>query len=73
VTRRPRSLRRALHALCVLAGVASAVLCIPALMLPRPAGVVSVLAFVILAAGAAGSVLAPRRNVPAPAAEGAQS
>lgn len=67
-------LRRSLHAACVLAGVASALLCVPALLLAHPAGPVGALAAVIVAAGMGGSLLAPRRTRPArPAAEGAQS
>lgn len=69
--RRVTRLRHALHAACVLAGLASAVLCVPALRLPRPAGVVHALAAVVVVSAMTATLLAPRRT--RPAEEGIQS
>jgi hypothetical protein len=65
-------LRAAIHAFCVLAGLASAVLCVPALRLPHPAGVVHALAAVVVVSAMAATLLAPRRSRPA-GSEGAES
>jgi hypothetical protein len=64
-------LRAAIHAACVLAGLASAVLCVPAMRLPHPAGPVHALAAVVACSAMTATLLAPRRA--RPAAEGAES
>jgi hypothetical protein len=64
-------LRRAIHAFCVLAGLASALLCVPAMRLPHPAGPVHVLTAVAVVSAMTATLLAPRRT--RPVAEGAES
>jgi hypothetical protein len=70
--RRVTRLRAAIHAACVLAGLASAGLCVPALRLPSPAGPVHGLAAVVVVSAMTATLLAPGRTRPA-APEGADS